>query len=142
VPRDALLVATVGELLWEDHQAKLAAKTSGDPWSPWHARDGWRMNLSAARTIGFRDGETLVEVQVRLPARSLGMTSMAKPRWRAAEAGWRPVCRRTRRPPPDRQRCCGRPTKGTSFCNGTDLDPASATIRCIWSKPAAPKAAA
>ncbi|MBK8320480.1 MAG: acetyl/propionyl/methylcrotonyl-CoA carboxylase subunit alpha [Betaproteobacteria bacterium] len=65
VPRDALLVATVGELLWEDHQAKLAAKTSGDPWSPWHARDGWRMNLSAARTIGFRDGESLVEAQVR-----------------------------------------------------------------------------
>ncbi len=65
VPRDALLVATVGELLWEDHQAKRAAKTSGDPWSPWHARDGWRMNLSAARTIGFRDGESLIEAQVR-----------------------------------------------------------------------------
>jgi len=65
VPRDALLVATVGELLWEDHRAKLAAKNSGDPWSPWHARDGWRMNLSAARTIGFRDGENLLEAQVR-----------------------------------------------------------------------------
>ena len=65
VPRDALLVATVGELLWEQHAAKLAAKTSGDPWSPWHARDGWRMNLSAARMIGFRDGESLIEAQVR-----------------------------------------------------------------------------
>ncbi len=31
VPRDALLVATVGELLWEQHAAKLAAKNSGDP---------------------------------------------------------------------------------------------------------------
>jgi 3-methylcrotonyl-CoA carboxylase alpha subunit len=65
VPYDALLVATVGELLWEQHKARLAAKNSGDPWSPWHARDGWRMNLSAARTIGFRDGESLVEAQVR-----------------------------------------------------------------------------
>ena len=65
VPRDALLVAIVGELLWEQHAAKLAAKTSGDPWSPWHARDGWRMNLSAARMIGFRDGESLIEAQVR-----------------------------------------------------------------------------
>jgi 3-methylcrotonyl-CoA carboxylase alpha subunit len=65
VPRDALLVATVGELLWEQHAAKQAAQTGGDPWSPWHARDGWRMNLSAARTISFRDGETLVDVQVR-----------------------------------------------------------------------------
>jgi 3-methylcrotonyl-CoA carboxylase alpha subunit len=65
VPADALLVATVGELLWEQHVAKLAAKTSGDPWSPWHARDGWRMNLSAARMIGFRDDDSLVEAQVR-----------------------------------------------------------------------------
>jgi 3-methylcrotonyl-CoA carboxylase alpha subunit len=65
VPRDALLVATVGELLWEQHEARLKAKTSGDPWSPWHARDGWRMNLSAARMIGFRDGESLIEAQVR-----------------------------------------------------------------------------
>ncbi|WP_374325775.1 acetyl-CoA carboxylase biotin carboxylase subunit [Azonexus sp.] len=65
VPRDALLVATVGELLWEQHAAKLAAQHSGDPYSPWHARDGWRMNLSAARTISFMDGETLVEARVR-----------------------------------------------------------------------------
>ena len=64
VPRDALLVATVGELLWEQHEAKQKAKTSGDPWSPWHARDGWRMNLSAARMIGFRDGDSLIEAQV------------------------------------------------------------------------------
>ncbi|AXS78642.1 acetyl/propionyl/methylcrotonyl-CoA carboxylase subunit alpha [Dechloromonas sp. HYN0024] len=65
VPRDALLVATVGELLWEQHAAKQAAKAGGDPCSPWHARDGWRMNLSSARTISFRDGEALVDVQVR-----------------------------------------------------------------------------
>jgi 3-methylcrotonyl-CoA carboxylase alpha subunit len=65
VPYDSLLVATVGELLWEQHKAGVAAKSSRDPWSPWHARDGWRMNLSAARIIGFRDGESLVEAQVR-----------------------------------------------------------------------------
>lgn len=65
VPRDALLVAAVGELLWEQHAARQAARNSGDPWSPWHARDGWRMNLSAARTVGFRDGDSLVEAHVR-----------------------------------------------------------------------------
>ncbi len=65
VPRDALLVATVGELLWEQHAARQAAQGSGDPFSPWHARDGWRMNLSSARTISFKDGETLVDAQVR-----------------------------------------------------------------------------
>jgi len=64
-PRDALLVATVGELLWEQHAAKAAARDSGDPHSPWHARDGWRMNLSAARTISFKEGEALVDVHVR-----------------------------------------------------------------------------
>ena len=73
VPRDVLLVATVGELLWEQRAAKAAAKLSGDPWSPWHARDGWRMNLTATRRIGFRapqeaargdDGETLHEAEV------------------------------------------------------------------------------
>jgi 3-methylcrotonyl-CoA carboxylase alpha subunit len=65
VPRDALLVATVGELLFEQQQARQEAMASGDPWSPWHARDGWRMNLSAARTISFRDGEALVDIHVR-----------------------------------------------------------------------------
>jgi len=65
VPRDTVLVATVGELLWEQHAARQAAKTCGDPYSPWHARDGWRMNLSSARTISFRDGDTLVDAQVR-----------------------------------------------------------------------------
>ena len=69
-PRDALLVATVGELLWEQHSARQVAKNSGDPWSPWHARDGWRMNLSAARTISFRtaqdsDGDTLIDAVIR-----------------------------------------------------------------------------
>ena len=68
VPRDALLVATVGELLWEQHAAKQAAKTSGDPWSPWHARDGWRMNLSSARTVSFKDGDALVDAHVRYQA--------------------------------------------------------------------------
>ncbi len=65
VPRDALLVATVGELLWEQHVARQAAKSSGDPWSPWHARDGWRMNLSSARTVSFKDGDALVDAHVR-----------------------------------------------------------------------------
>jgi 3-methylcrotonyl-CoA carboxylase alpha subunit len=63
-PKEVLQVAAVGELLYEAHQAREQAKGSGDPWSPWHARDGWRLNLQANRQIGFRDGESLVEVQV------------------------------------------------------------------------------
>ena len=63
-PKEVLQVAAVGELLYEAHQAREQAKGSGDPWSPWHARDGWRLNLQANRQIGFRDGDSLVEVQV------------------------------------------------------------------------------
>ena len=63
-PKEVLQVAAVGELLFEAHQAREQAKSSGDPWSPWHARDGWRLNLQANRQIGFRDGESLIEVQV------------------------------------------------------------------------------
>ena len=63
-PKEVLQVAAVGELLYEAHAAREQAKTSGDPWSPWHARDGWRLNLQANRQIGFRDGESLIEVQV------------------------------------------------------------------------------
>ncbi len=63
-PKEVLQVAAVGELLYEAHQAREQAKGSCDPWSPWHARDGWRLNLQANRQIGFRDGESLVEVQV------------------------------------------------------------------------------
>ena len=65
VPRDALLVAAVGELLWEQHSARQAAQTSGDPWSPWHGRDGWRMNLTTSRLLGFKDGDSVVELHVR-----------------------------------------------------------------------------
>ncbi len=64
VPKEVLQVAAVGELLYEAHVAREEAKRCGDPWSPWHARDGWRLNLQSQRMIGFRDGETLVEVHV------------------------------------------------------------------------------
>ncbi len=74
VPRDAVLVAVVGELLWEQHLARKSAKTSGDPWSPWHARDGWRMNSSSARSIAFKDGEALVEAHVRYQGEQWAIT--------------------------------------------------------------------
>ncbi|MDX9707427.1 MAG: acetyl/propionyl/methylcrotonyl-CoA carboxylase subunit alpha [Azospira sp.] len=63
-PKEVLQVAAVGELLDEAEKARTHAQASGDPWSPWHARDGWRLNLRSKRGIGFIDGETPVEVQV------------------------------------------------------------------------------
>ncbi|MCP5267783.1 MAG: acetyl/propionyl/methylcrotonyl-CoA carboxylase subunit alpha [Zoogloeaceae bacterium] len=80
-PRTVLLVAAVGELLYEAHVAREKARHSQDPWSPWHARDGWRLNLQASRTIGFRDGETLVEVKV-----AYGLDA-ANPSWQLSVGG-------------------------------------------------------
>jgi 3-methylcrotonyl-CoA carboxylase alpha subunit len=66
LPAAALLVATVAELLREQAQAEQAARHSTDPWSPWAARDGWRMNLTGRRTLTWKatssDSETTVEV--------------------------------------------------------------------------------
>jgi 3-methylcrotonyl-CoA carboxylase alpha subunit len=64
VPRDVILTATVTELLREREQAAQQGQRSGDPWSPWNRRDGWRMNIAARRTVSFRVGETQVDVGV------------------------------------------------------------------------------
>ncbi|AEV25387.1 MULTISPECIES: acetyl/propionyl/methylcrotonyl-CoA carboxylase subunit alpha [Azospira] len=64
VPRDVILTATVAELLRERDLAAQQGRRSGDPWSPWNRRDGWRMNIAARRTVSFRVGETQVDVGV------------------------------------------------------------------------------
>ena len=64
VPRDVILTATVAELLRERDLAAQQGQRSGDPWSPWNRRDGWRMNIAARRTVSFRVGETQVDVGV------------------------------------------------------------------------------
>ncbi|HET7776330.1 MAG TPA: biotin/lipoyl-containing protein, partial [Azospira sp.] len=64
VPRDVFLIATVAELLREREQAGTQGQRSGDPWSPWNQRDGWRMNIAARRTVSYRVGEAQVDVGV------------------------------------------------------------------------------
>jgi len=56
-PRLAFFVATVAELLREQEKGRDQAARSGDPWSPWATRDGWRLNLPASRTITYRIGQ-------------------------------------------------------------------------------------
>ncbi len=56
-PPQAWLVAALAELLGEARRAALAAKTDPDPWSPWHARDGWRVNSAARRSLCLRAGK-------------------------------------------------------------------------------------
>ena len=45
-----------------DAQAQAAARASADPWSPWNARDGWRLNEDNHHTFTFQDGEREVAV--------------------------------------------------------------------------------
>jgi 3-methylcrotonyl-CoA carboxylase alpha subunit len=63
-PRDAWLAAAVAELLREQAAADAAARPAADPHSPWHRRDGWRLNSAARRKLVFRCGDTEKSVVV------------------------------------------------------------------------------
>ncbi|MBI3525433.1 MAG: acetyl/propionyl/methylcrotonyl-CoA carboxylase subunit alpha [Betaproteobacteria bacterium] len=56
-PHEAWLAAALAELLREDALAKKQAAQHPDPYSPWHSRNGWRLNSTARRTLLFRHGE-------------------------------------------------------------------------------------
>ena len=56
-PAQSWLVAALAELLRESAQAQHDAHASRDPHSPWHRRDGWRVNSAARRTLLLRHGE-------------------------------------------------------------------------------------
>jgi len=89
-PREVFFVATVAELLREREAAPAGGSRSGDPWSPWSPRDGWRLNLRANRTVTFRSGDTPHEVVVTYEAGgwrlALGGESVLA-RGRALDAG-------------------------------------------------------
>ncbi|HNH36784.1 MAG TPA: 3-methylcrotonyl-CoA carboxylase, partial [Rhodocyclaceae bacterium] len=63
-PAEAWLVAALAELLREREDARAAAAHDADPFSPWHGRDGWRLNSAARRALVFRSGETEKAVAV------------------------------------------------------------------------------
>ncbi len=57
-PREAWLTVAAAELLREEALARKAATRHADSWSPWHQRDGWRMNSAASRSLKFRFGDS------------------------------------------------------------------------------------
>ncbi len=59
-PDDVWLLAALAEV----ERAVVAAARAADAGSPWRALDGWRLNGSAVRRLGFRCGETMREVDV------------------------------------------------------------------------------
>jgi len=56
-PAEAWLVAALAELIRDQQYAAAEASDSNDPHSPWHERDGWRLNGNARREIRLRAGE-------------------------------------------------------------------------------------
>jgi 3-methylcrotonyl-CoA carboxylase alpha subunit len=64
-PIDAWRVLALAELLRDQHYAQAHAAACSDPHSPWHLRDGWRVNGAAQRTLTFRLGEIETALTVR-----------------------------------------------------------------------------
>jgi 3-methylcrotonyl-CoA carboxylase alpha subunit len=83
-----LAVAVLAELMRIDDGARITAAASADPWSPWHARDGWRLNEDNHHTFTFLDREREVSVTAHyrkpgylldLPERSLVASAEGAP---------------------------------------------------------------
>ena len=57
IPADAYRIAALATVLREEAHARIAAERDIDPHSPWHRRDGFRLNSRAERRLLFRTGE-------------------------------------------------------------------------------------
>jgi len=57
-PARVLAAASLARLLDEATAAQDAAARSGDRHSPWHRRDGWRLNGDTYQDLRWRDGES------------------------------------------------------------------------------------
>ncbi|MCU0838433.1 MAG: acetyl/propionyl/methylcrotonyl-CoA carboxylase subunit alpha [Rhodospirillales bacterium] len=68
VPPRHLALATLAVLLARDREASAAARRSLDPFSPWHATSGWRLNEDNHHDIAFLDGEVRIAVTVHYRA--------------------------------------------------------------------------
>jgi 3-methylcrotonyl-CoA carboxylase alpha subunit len=64
-PEWIVAAAALAELLRIDREAEAAAERSSDPHSPWHWRDGWRLNQDSRHVLCFRDGRASVQVTAR-----------------------------------------------------------------------------
>jgi 3-methylcrotonyl-CoA carboxylase alpha subunit len=61
---DLLAVAAFAELAEEERAARERALGSGDPYSPWHSVDGWRLNEESHHDFMFMDGADAHAVRV------------------------------------------------------------------------------
>ena len=78
---EALAAATWAELAAEEAAAAAHARAAGDPYSPWHQVDGWRLNLGSHHRFAFRSAGARHEVRVEFLAEGL--------RLRIGDRDWR-----------------------------------------------------
>lgn len=64
VPPRLLAFACLDVLLRREDEARAVARRSGDPYSPWHRTDGWRLNEDNHHVLAFLDGEAAVQAVV------------------------------------------------------------------------------
>ena len=63
-PREAWLLAALATLLHERAHALALTASDAEARSPWHTRDGWRLNARAERVLTYRAGEQTCVVTV------------------------------------------------------------------------------
>ena len=64
IPAPALAAAALAELAHEETTARERAARSGDPHSPWHDVDGWRLNAESHHDFVFASGGSEHRVRV------------------------------------------------------------------------------
>jgi len=62
---DTLAAAALAELLQRRETARAAARRGADPYSPWQATNGWRLNAAAKSFVRIADGERKITVAAR-----------------------------------------------------------------------------
>ena len=70
---EVLAAAACAELFAEEDAALAHARASGDPHSPWHRVDGWRLNQGSHHRFAFSDGERKCEADVEFGTRGYGL---------------------------------------------------------------------
>jgi 3-methylcrotonyl-CoA carboxylase alpha subunit len=75
IGNELLAAAAFAELADEERGARGRAASSGDPCSPWHRVDGWRLNADSHHDFVFVDGETEHPVRVHFAAGGLRLAA-------------------------------------------------------------------
>ena len=78
-PAEVLAAAALAELAHEEDTARKHAAGSGDPHSPWHAVDGWRLNAESHHDFTFTVGEAEHRVRVAFREQGRALTIDGRP---------------------------------------------------------------